>query len=175
VDPKWKRRSLVRFAIALSDIHLATQTCDLMLAERPGLADPHYWAYHTAIVNAYARPFTENKPLGKLPDVVRILTKEERELHEQLLEDRRTASAHSDLSAKPVYFTPRGAKLFETGTISEGGGFATAKMAWGFRTWEEVKALTMRVGAHVQGEAFRLLDEVYGDLYAPGSIRIEID
>jgi hypothetical protein len=176
VDSKWRKRSLVRYAIALTDIHLATQTCELLLEERPGLADPKYWAYHTAIVNAYARPFTENKPLGQLPEsVVRILTSEERALHKELLDDRRTASAHSDLSAKPVYFVARGAELGETGERAETSGFVIAREAWEFSRWEEVLALTKRVGEHIQGEAFGLVEELYGDLYAPKPIEIEIE
>jgi hypothetical protein len=175
IDPKWKKRELARFAIALSDLALATQTCELMLSERPGLADPRYWAYHTAIVNAYARPFTENKPLGKLPEsVVKILTPAERELHNDILHDRKTASAHSDLSAKPVYYVPQGARLFETGQHA-GGGFITSRTAWSFDLWERVLALTQKVGGHVQAEAFRLVDEAYGGLYAPDPIKIEVD
>jgi hypothetical protein len=61
-----KRRELCRYAIALSDIQQATQICDLMLGERPGMADPHYWAYHTSIVNSYARTFIEEKPFDCL-------------------------------------------------------------------------------------------------------------
>src|SRR5229473_2833751 len=168
VDRKWRRRSLARYAIALTDIHLATQTCELLLEERPGLADPKYWAYHTAIVNAYARPFTENKPLGQLPEnIMRILTPEERELHREILEDRKTASAHSDLSAKPVYFMPRGAELGDTGEHAESSGFVIARTAWEFDRWEKVLALTKRVGEHIQGEAFKLVEDLYGDLYAP--------
>jgi hypothetical protein len=176
-DSKWERRNLVRFAIAMSDVRVATETCDLMLVDRPDpVTDPRYWAYHTAIVNAYARPFTENKPLGKLPaSVVKILTRGERDLHDQLLDDRKTASAHSDLTAKPVYFMPGGAKLEQTGQIADSGGFIISKTAWGFATWEAIKVLTLRVGAHVEGEAFWLLKEVYGDLYAPTMIRIEVD
>jgi hypothetical protein len=175
IDVKWKKRELAHFAIALSDLSLATETCELMLAERPSLSEPRYWAYHTAIVNAYARPFTENKPLGKLPErVVKILTPEERELHEEILVDRKTASAHSDLAAKPVYYMPKGARLFETGEHAE-GGFATSKTAWGFERWEQVHALTKKVGSHVQSEAFRLVTEAYGDLYPPHPIKIEVD
>lgn len=176
VDPKWRRRELCKYAIALSDIHLATEICDLMLEEQPGLADPHYGAYHTAIVNAYARPFTENKPLGRIaPSVRKILSADERELHDELLVERHTAAAHSDLTARPVYRVPRGAKMFETGKRSEGGGFATGRIAWGFDRWARVKALTMTMGSHVQGEAFRLLDVVYGDLYVSEPIEISID
>jgi hypothetical protein len=176
VDLKWKKRDAARFAIALSDLALATDTCRLMLEERPGLEQPRYWAYHTAIVNAYARPFTENKPLGKLPEsVVKILDTEERELHEEILVDRKTASAHSDLAAKPVWYMPRGARMFETGLDAEGGGFVTAKTGWTFNRWERVEALTQRVGGHVQAEAFRAIQQAYGDLYAPNPIQIEID
>jgi hypothetical protein len=160
----------------LSDLKSATETCDLMLSERPGYADPHYWAYHTAIVNAYARPFTENKPLGRLPEsVVRDLSPAERDLHDEIIQDRLTASAHSDLAAKPVLYMPRGARLFETGERSVGGGFVTSKTAWTFDRWGQVKALTQIVGSHVQTEAFRLLEQTYGDLYMPEPIRIEID
>jgi hypothetical protein len=176
VDPKWKRRDLARFAIALSDLALATETCELMLTERPGLAEPRYWAYHTAIVNAYARPFTENKPLGKLPEsVVKILDADERELHNEILIDRKTASAHSDLAAKPVYYMPRGARMFETGEHAEGGGFVTSRTAWTFDRWERVHALTQSVGGHVQGQAFRLVTLVYGDLYLPEPVAVDVD
>lgn len=173
---KWRRRALCRFAIALTDIHGATQTCELMLEEKPGLADPRYWAYHTAIINGYARPFTVNRPLGKLPEsVVRILESEERSLHNDILRERDTAAAHSDLDARPVYFAPRGAKMLETGEKFDSAGFVTGKTAWTFELWERVHQLTNRIGEHVQAEAFNLVEQVYGDMYAPEMIRIEVE
>lgn len=147
-----------------------------MLAERPGLADAHYWAYHTAIVAAYGRPFTENKPLGRLPaaPVLRTLTPEQRELHEAILENRNAVAAHSDLRARPVYYMPKGAKLGETGDRAMGGGWVTSNQAWSFNRWERVKELTMVVGAWVQAETMSAADLIYGpNFYAPEMIELD--
>jgi hypothetical protein len=176
-DPqRERRRRLCRFALALSDIHASTQACDLMLTERPDMGDPHYWAYHTAIVAAYGRPFTENKPLGRVPAsrLLGTLTQGQRELHEEILENRHTVAAHSDLQARPVYYMPKGAKIGETGMRSEGGGFVTSNMGWTFDRWERVKKLTMIVGAWVQAEAMEAADLIYGpNFYAPEMIAVD--
>jgi len=146
-----------------------------MLTEKPGFADPHYWAYHTATVNAYARPFTEMKPVGKLPDGValRNIAPVLLDMHKQILRDRQMASAHSDLSERRVQYVPSGASIGST--KASGGGFVTRKTAWGIGEWEIVRELTMEVGSRVQAEAFRLLEEVYGGLYLPGPIDIPIE
>lgn len=172
-----RRRSLCRFAMALSDIHAATSVCDLMLEERPGMGDAHYWAYHNAIINSYGRPFTTMKPIGKLPtSVLRGLTPRERQIHDDILEHRNTMAAHSDLNAKPVYYMPKGAAMGETGMRAEGGGFVTSNTGWSFALWAEVKELTMVVGSVVQAEAMRLVDLVYPPgFYAPTMIKIEVD
>lgn len=171
------RRRLCRFALALSDIKAATDACDLMLSERPGMADPHYWAYHTAIVASYGRPFTEMKPLGQLPasPILRSLTADQRELHDEILDNRHTVAAHSDLRARPVYYMPKGAKIGKTG-MRAGGGFVTSNMAWSFDRWERVKELTMVVGSWVQGEALRAADAIYGpNFYAPEMIPVDCE
>lgn len=129
-DPqRERRRRLCRFALALSDLSASTQSCDLMLTERPGMGGAHYWAYHTAIVASYGRPFTENKPLGRIPasSVLRTLTPEQLELHDELLENRNSVAAHSDLRARPVYYMPKGAKMGETGMRSERSALSAAR------------------------------------------------
>jgi len=163
--------------MALSDIHSATEACDLMLAERPSMGDPHYWAYHNAAINSYGRPFTTMKPVGKLPSsVLRGLSTRQKDLHHEVLEHRNTMAAHSDLTAKPVYYLPKGAMIGETGMRADGGGFVTSNQGWAFGMWEEVKDLTMQVGAVVQAEALRLVDLVYPpDFYAPTMIEIRLD
>jgi hypothetical protein len=176
IDTKWKRRDIVRFATAMADMQAATGACDLLLAERPDPTDAHYWAYHTAAVNAYARPFTRMEPIGKLPDSVReILTPDERKLHAQLLHDRMTASAHSDLSAKPVLFVPGGATVGQSDAIAGEDGFIIPNTHWEFETWAAIRALTLRIAEHVEREAFRLVEEVYGDLALTAMFEIPID
>jgi hypothetical protein len=148
-----------------------------MLTERPDMPDPHYWAYHNAAINSYGRPFTTMEPIGTLPkSVLRGLSPRRRELHREVLEHRNTMAAHSDLTAKPVYYLPKGATIGETGQRADGGGFVTTTQGWEFDMWEEVKELAMQVGAVVQAEALRLLDLVYPpDFYAPTMIEIKAD
>jgi hypothetical protein len=59
--------------------------------------DPEYYPMLVGLICLYARPFTNNRPVGPLPDD--IVPQEYRELHRTILEMRHKLFAHGDASA----------------------------------------------------------------------------
>jgi hypothetical protein len=60
-------------------------------------------AFTTALITAYARPFTHSKGWPKLPpDLIAAYDEQEKALHEQMLRQRHTIYAHSDSSTYSV-------------------------------------------------------------------------
>ena len=71
-------------------------------------------AFTTALVTAYARPFTESRGWPKLPDrLLRAFSPEQRALHKRILTLRNEIYAHSDIGIRGI----RAIRL---------GGYATA-------------------------------------------------
>jgi hypothetical protein len=167
---------LVRYAIAWRDLNFVSQVCDLLLAEQPDSTSTHYWAYHTAAVTAYARPFTEMKPLGRLPgSELRFLSREERQLHDEVLQERKTARAHSDVAANPVLFVPGSATVGQDDPLAGEDWFGVVSDPWEPARWEGLRALAVRLCEHFMQEAFRLVEELGGSEALTHAIQIEID
>jgi hypothetical protein len=168
--------AVVRYAITCRDLNFARQVCDLLLTEQPDTTSTHYWAYHTAAVTAYARPFTEMRPLGKLPgSELRFLSREERSLHELVLEERSTARAHSDISTNPVLFSPAAATVGQDDPHAREPFFGVMSDPWPPHRWEDLKALTDRLCDHFMGEAFRLIEQLGGRDALTHAVMIEIE
>jgi hypothetical protein len=104
-------QALFKLAIARSDVHAACVACDHLLA----IDDPPYTLYSTlvaAIVVSYARPFSQNRPLGPLPEQWgRFDDPARQKLHNEILEARNRLVAHSDLSERAVWVVPAGVEL----------------------------------------------------------------
>lgn len=71
--------------------------------ERRGTIYEQQVVFTTALITAYARPFTRSKGWPKLPsDLIAGYDEQEKALHEQMLRQRHTIYAHSDSSSYSV-------------------------------------------------------------------------
>jgi hypothetical protein len=171
-----KKKQLIKLALAFQDITAALQACDLMLERKPGLGTPLYDALNSAIVISYARPFTDNKPLGPLSNRwSRFENSRHRELHDDLLRTRKRLVAHSDASERVVRVVPRGAE-FMPGERSEGGGFVVSSSPLAPEVFEEVREVFNDLGGRLMTAVYDLIDDIYGvDFYAPTPIELRVD
>ena len=170
-----KMKELYTLAVARTDMRAALAACEmlLLLPDEEWGADP-YWALHQAVVVAYGRPFSDNKPQGKLPArYSRFDDSRGRELHKMLIEERNTAVAHSDLEHKQVL-------IYAPGTLHPGTGkpftaYGTSVRRWGIdrAAFTEIRELIHEVGATIDLDVQQLVMELYeGAKLPPGGFEL---
>jgi hypothetical protein len=99
-----------KLSVSSSDIAFARYCASVILKkgwhgrawERRGTIYQQQAAFTTALVTAYARPFTHSKGWPKLPPDVITYSSEEAALHEHLMKLRHTVYAHSDSTSYSI-------------------------------------------------------------------------
>jgi hypothetical protein len=111
VVPTPDEQELFKLVIARSDFHAALLACDYLLA----IPDPPETLFNlhvAAIVISYARPFSQNRPLGPLAKKWgQFDDPDRRKLHNDIIDARNKLVAHSDLSQLAVWIVPAGVEL----------------------------------------------------------------
>lgn len=171
------KKMLYKLAVARLDIAAAMNACDLLLEHRPGIGEPLYAALNQALVIAYARPFTSNKPLGALPAKWRRFDNpRHQELHDDLVATRHRAVAHSQAFAGRVLIVPKGAQYVPGGPRAATTGIAVATDLFADDVIKEIKGLCEDLWSRLNQATEDLLDEVYPqDFYAPTPFELRID
>jgi hypothetical protein len=89
--------SLWRMEFAFHTFEAVRAGIEKLLERKLHSDEPEYYPMLVGLICLYARPFTNNRPVGPLPDD--IVPQEYRELHRTILEMRHTLFAHGDASA----------------------------------------------------------------------------
>lgn len=172
-DPQ--KKMLVKLAVARTDILAACQVCDLLIQHKP---DPHeslYAALNSALVVAYGRPFTTNKPLGALPAKWgRFANARHQELHEDLLRHRHQWIAHSDVGDRKVMIVPAGSRL-APGEHPLHAAIAVETAMFADDVIPEIRNLCSDLYQRLHNETEKLVDAIYPPgFYAPSPIEIRL-
>jgi hypothetical protein len=101
-----RRQALYRLAIARSDIKAAAEIAAYAEKYVPDMNE--LWIpLQDALVSAYARPFTSNRPHGPLANAwAKFSDPRHQELHRELIALRNELVAHSDASRRTVVVFP---------------------------------------------------------------------
>lgn len=106
-------RELYQLIVGMSDIRAAYETADYAATVLKGDIRTQIWfPLLEAVVISYARPFTANRPYGRLP--ARWATFNDpvqQTLHDELIDIRNRATAHSDAAVRQILIIPPGALL----------------------------------------------------------------
>ena len=110
--------------VATSDIHEATDACQLLIENVRNKNHPLYRPLLTAIIICYSRPFTKNKGYGGLKGKWhKFKSKELQDVHETLLDMRKKVIAHSDSDVCKVNIemkdTPFGKRVPSISVVSQ--------------------------------------------------------
>ena len=166
-----KKKNLYKLLVARSDIDAAHTACELFLKTVTDLSDDLYYPLFTAIVVCYARPFTNNKPFGSLPEKWgRFIDPNQQKLHDSLIKTRRELVAHSDLSVRKAMIVPPGVLI---GRLNErqlkSSKIGTQINYYLFRIPEirKIPLLTLDLGRRVNAEIEVTLAELYGGMDLP--------
>jgi hypothetical protein len=167
------KRELYQLSVARADIRAAMEACELML-ERSEDHDEPRRLLQTAMIICYARPFTDNKPLGRISNEwLRDLAPEQRGLHEDLLYLRKKAVAHTDLAEIKVFIAPPGTTLPGIHQPFERLGTAVRHWALPLGDVEKIRQLCVDVGVTVSLEVETLLQKLYsGRAYPPEAFEL---
>jgi hypothetical protein len=163
-----KKKELYQLAIARSDITAAMTTCDLIIQHVKELGSDLYQPLFHAMVIAYARPFTHNKPLGRLPgEWSKFSDPHFQEAHDALIRSRHQYIAHSDEEIKKVLIFPHGAALGETGLKSGGISLTVKTMGFPLSWFPYIRNLCLDLGSRLDVRVNNLLAELYAERKLP--------
>lgn len=105
-------RQVCRLILAGRDFAHARDAARRVIEERVRLDSPARFEALQAVAISYGRPFTHNDPIGPIRKPFnRFEQREQRQLHEKLLQMRHGLYAHHDLRLRRVYVIPRGARI----------------------------------------------------------------
>jgi hypothetical protein len=163
-----KKKELYKLVVARSDITSAMGTCDLMKKNVDAVGNELYQPLFHAIVIAYARPFTRNKPLGPLStEWPNFSNPEFQQTHDELIKARHQFIAHSDEEVRRVEIFPHGSSIKETGLKSGGVGVGIRNIAFSLSYFEHIRALCYDLGYRLNRRVEDLLAELYNGQKLP--------
>jgi hypothetical protein len=163
-----KKKELYKLAVARTDITSAMDTCNLIIENVGHIGDDFYLPLFHAIVIAYARPFTRNRPLGRLSaEWSTFSTPDFQETHDDLIRSRDKFIAHSDEEVRRVEIYPPGAPLGETGYLSGSVGVAVRTIAFPLSRFHDIRVLCSDLGHRLESRINILLAELYNSRELP--------
>lgn len=155
---------LYKIAIAHNDVTEALFTTRLFIKTVKNIRDPNFQPLQDAIVIAYARPFTGNKPFGPLDKKWSTFDDPGLErLHELLVETRNTLIAHSDKLHRKVQIIPKGVSTVPGLPTTKGLGITVGTKKIALDMFPRIENLCFDLGKRLDKEMFDLLDRMYGD------------
>jgi len=155
-----ERRDLYRLVVARSDFNEALQSARYGIAHIRDERNPLWAPLQDAALVSYARPFTSNKPFGKLPSrYEQFDSLDLRQLHQQILELRHKTIAHSDLKIRSVIVVPRGVH-YGPDEIGTPGGVVVKNRKLPIGVFREIEALCLLVVRRVNEDANVLVERM---------------
>ncbi len=161
--PESERIELYKIAIAHNDITEALFTTRLFLKTVKGIKDWSFQPLQDAIVIAYARPFTRNKPYGPLDKKWERFTDPGlQRLHELILRTRHTLIAHSDKQYHQVQIIPPGTSTIPGIPTNKDVALTVSTKKIARIMFPRIEQLCLDIGGRLDKEVFDLLDKLYG-------------
>lgn len=162
-----RKKELHRVVVARSDINLALQGCEVLLAHVESFGSDFYMPLLNAVAISYARPFKRSKPVGALSlEWHKFSDSRLQNVHNMLIETRDTYVAHSDRSVRKVMIVPPGANVPGIG-IAPSLSVTVGIVIIPFKRFREVRELCMDLGRRLNTAVETLLKELYGERSLP--------
>jgi hypothetical protein len=157
-----KKKELYQLAIARSDITEAMTTCDIMVEHVKDMGSKLYQPLFHAIVVSYARPFTGNRPHGRLPaEWSKFPDPYFQEAHDKIIKARNQYIAHSDEEIRKVLIFPPGAPIGETGYRAGDLSLTVRTMGFPLEWFPPIRDLCRDLGGRMDKRVNSLLAELY--------------
>jgi len=168
---KEKKKQFYKYAVALTDIRAALASCEMIINDYDNLLNKNYDLFislHTSIIVNYAKPFTDNKPLGRLPKKFSSFQDSTyQEMHKQLIDLRNQFVAHSDYNMRKVHIYPKNTQLMKTGHFASGLGFTVSSIILDKALYEKIFEVGKYLINLLYKDVFQLLDELFDNQFLP--------
>jgi len=159
---------LYKIAVAHNDITEALFTTRLFLKTVKSIQDWSFQPLQDAIVIAYARPFTCNKPYGSLDKKWEKFDDAGLErLHELMIKTRHTLIAHSDKLYRKVQVIPKGTSNIPGVPKNKEVALTVSNKKIAMVMFPRIEALCLDLGGRLDKKMFDLLDKLYGNKNLP--------
>lgn len=170
------KRELYQLAVARSDIEAAFEVCGLLLERVATLPHPLYAALAQAVIVNYARPFTKNRPYGRVPGVwPGYASREFTEVHAEVLAERHKVVAHSDADLRYVEVAVPGGRLAQT-ELFTGLGAVVSTSTVSLDHFKVLHAASRDLAQRLHVAVEEMLARLYAGLDLPQrSFRLRID
>ena len=160
-----------KLAVARSDILAARAACRFFVEHVKETNHTIYYPLFVSVVVCYARPFTDNNTLGRLPKKWGMYADPRLQAaHHQLLKARNEVVAHSDGNVKEIKVVPAGVEYPWQTLTSKHHGFMIMNYLLppeSFKTYlDTIYDLMDRLNPEVQ----RLFDELYVGQQMPADV-----
>lgn len=157
--------------MARSDVSAAISAADLLINRVDHLGDDLYYPLFSAMVVCYARPFTNNRPYGSIPNrYERFESQRHRRIHRQIIDARHELIAHSDMTIRKAQIVPAGTRIGRHGDQdinSAGLGSQVSHYFFTISMFPEVKATAKIFGDRINSDIETLLHELYEGMELP--------
>ncbi len=136
-----------------------------------------FYSLHSSVIVNYAKPFSANKPLGSLPKKFSKFKNNSYQItHDEIIELRNKSIAHSDISLRKVYISPKDSPIFLTGMKSNNLTFLVKNTCFNQSKYEIIFELGNTIIKNLYIEAGSLLQEIFGNIdLEPETIELEFD
>lgn len=173
---KYEKRGLYKLILARNDITSALFACRFFIENVKDIKNELWLSLQEAIIISYARPFTENKPLGPIrKSWNKMPNPEMQKIHNMILEARDKQIAHSDLEQNKVFIIPKGVRLAPDYHVSSSTGVEVHSFKFPIPFFKEVEKLCLFLGRKIHYEIEDGLHKLYGDLRSDKKIELDID
>lgn len=170
-----KKKQLYKLAVALTDIMAAATSCNLFRETVDRINHPLYYPLLVSTVTCYARPFSDNKPLGSLPRQWRQFSDRRlQKTHDDIINARNKIIAHSDLSERKVMIIPPKCELGIHRNLGEEVAFAVSSYYLPLEMFDLVQAVCADLGPRLLQAVEIELTALYGATPLP-SVKFPLD
>lgn len=153
----------------MADINAALKTTQVFIKTVKSMEDPLYYPLLCSIFICYARPFTNNKGLGCLPNKWGKFKKRKfQEGHDVMIRNRNKILAHSDLDFRTVNIIPPGVKFKDFGhNISPEISFAVSNKFYTLKAFPVIQKICSDLYDRLEIEVIKELDQLYENQNLP--------
>jgi len=177
VSRSYRKMYLYKLMVARSDMNAAISACKLMLSTVDGFGHDLYYPLYASVIICYARPFTNNKPYGALPNRwQRFDSQKKKQTHKKILQARHELIAHSDMRVRKSMIVPPGVvigKHEEKEIKSSSIGTLTSLYFFPVRFFSLVQNNSIHIGSRLNKEIDEIVEELYGNMELP-SVAFEL-
>ncbi len=165
-----QKSNLYKLVVARSDIHASFNACKVFLDKVDNINHDLYYPLYAAIIICYARPFSDNKPIGPLPKEWRGFSDRRLQLtHNDIISARNELIAHSDPKVRKAEIIPSGVILGGTTPKTVGIGVQVRTRYFPLERFKDIHDMVLDLGRRLEATIEQQIEKIYGGMELPNA------